>query len=274
MSIYRGPGGSSDAVNDATVTAVAGYAASAATSANAATTSAEDAATSASASAASASSAATSITNVSIDATNASASASLANTYAANASSSASAAATSAALAQLAAGSVPANALSTDEFGNLAISGSFTSSELLVEQNPDIPGDFSQIVVDGKGNGSYLLLINGDADFATTATQFYASDTGVDVLAPTINLYSEGIFKVAVGGSSALSISTALNCAIGNLAATAKLDVQGNTIRLRTSRTPASATAAGNTGDICWDSSYIYVCVATNTWKRTALSTW
>jgi hypothetical protein len=55
---------------------------------------------------------------------------------------------------------------------------------------------------------------------------------------------------------------------------TAVLDVNSDTLRLRTARTPASATAAGNAGDICWDSSYIYVCVATNTWKRTAISTW
>lgn len=45
-------------------------------------------------------------------------------------------------------------------------------------------------------------------------------------------------------------------------------------IRLTVSRTPASAAATGTTGEICWDSSYIYVCVATNTWKRVAISTW
>ena len=39
-------------------------------------------------------------------------------------------------------------------------------------------------------------------------------------------------------------------------------------------KTPTSATAAGVEGDICWDTSYIYVCVAANTWKRTAISTW
>lgn len=37
---------------------------------------------------------------------------------------------------------------------------------------------------------------------------------------------------------------------------------------------PASATAAGTTGQIRWDSDYIYVCTATNTWKRVAISTW
>jgi len=37
---------------------------------------------------------------------------------------------------------------------------------------------------------------------------------------------------------------------------------------------PASASASGTAGDIAHDADYFYVCVATNTWKRTALSTW
>ena len=37
---------------------------------------------------------------------------------------------------------------------------------------------------------------------------------------------------------------------------------------------PASATATGVAGDVRYDANYVYVCVATNTWKRTALSTW
>ena len=38
--------------------------------------------------------------------------------------------------------------------------------------------------------------------------------------------------------------------------------------------TPASATATGAQGQIAWDADYIYVCTATNTWKRAALSTY
>ncbi len=38
--------------------------------------------------------------------------------------------------------------------------------------------------------------------------------------------------------------------------------------------TPASASDAGTTGQITWDADYIYVCTATNTWKRAALTTW
>jgi hypothetical protein len=43
---------------------------------------------------------------------------------------------------------------------------------------------------------------------------------------------------------------------------------------LASSGTPASATATGITGTINWDSSYIYICTATNTWKRTSIASW
>jgi hypothetical protein len=36
--------------------------------------------------------------------------------------------------------------------------------------------------------------------------------------------------------------------------------------------TPATAGAAGITGQIAWDASYIYVCVATNSWKRAGIA--
>lgn len=38
--------------------------------------------------------------------------------------------------------------------------------------------------------------------------------------------------------------------------------------------TPASAAATGTTGDIAWDSGFVYVCTGTNTWKRVAIATW
>jgi hypothetical protein len=61
---------------------------------------------------------------------------------------------------------------------------------------------------------------------------------------------------------------------IGTATPTEQLDLSGDAIRIRTSQTPASAAATGDAGMICWDASYIYVCTATNTWKRTAITTW
>jgi hypothetical protein len=37
---------------------------------------------------------------------------------------------------------------------------------------------------------------------------------------------------------------------------------------------PANASSTGVAGQIAFDSNYIYYCVATNTWKRVAISTW
>jgi uncharacterized repeat protein (TIGR03837 family) len=37
---------------------------------------------------------------------------------------------------------------------------------------------------------------------------------------------------------------------------------------------PASASASGTAGEIRIDADYIYVCTATNTWKRVAIATW
>lgn len=37
---------------------------------------------------------------------------------------------------------------------------------------------------------------------------------------------------------------------------------------------PANSSANGFAGQISYDASYVYICVANNTWKRAALSTW
>ena len=54
----------------------------------------------------------------------------------------------------------------------------------------------------------------------------------------------------------------------------ALLQVNGDRIRVATAKTPASAADTGTAGEICWDADYIYVCTATNTWKRSAIATW
>ncbi|RTL05508.1 hypothetical protein EKK58_07605 [Candidatus Dependentiae bacterium] len=81
------------------------------------------------------------------------------------------------------------------------------------------------------------------------------------------------IFKTAPAGSS----GTSLNALVTRLTINGETGVMtsaSNKINLSTSKTPSSAADTGTTGDICWDADYIYVCVATNTWKRVAISTW
>lgn len=38
--------------------------------------------------------------------------------------------------------------------------------------------------------------------------------------------------------------------------------------------TPANAAAACTVGTMAWDTGFIYICTATNTWKRVAIATW
>ncbi|MBA9087224.1 hypothetical protein FHR92_003706 [Fontibacillus solani] len=64
------------------------------------------------------------------------------------------------------------------------------------------------------------------------------------------------------------------NIGIGTATPESKLDVNGDSIRIRESKTPASSTSPGNKGDIAWDDKYMYVCVAKDTWKRSELSSW
>jgi hypothetical protein len=101
----------------------------------------------------------------------------------------------------------------------------------------------------------------GSTASAYPSTVFFNANTGIAMSFGTNALER---IRIAVSG----------NVGIGTTSPSALLDVNSDTVRLRTARTPASAAAAGNAGDICWDANYIYVCTATNTWKRIAISTW
>lgn len=37
---------------------------------------------------------------------------------------------------------------------------------------------------------------------------------------------------------------------------------------------PSTASDTGTAGQVEWDASYIYICTATDTWKRAAIATW
>lgn len=81
-------------------------------------------------------------------------------------------------------------------------------------------------------------------------------------------------FQVIIDATPAVTISPTGDFGFGTASPTGKVDINDDVIRVRTAKTPSSATDTGNAGDICWDSSYVYVCVATDTWKRSAIATW
>lgn len=121
------------------------------------------------------------------------------------------------------------------------------------------------------------------------AGQFRINSTSVSAQLGVVCAASGTIASIIRGASSQSanltewqnSSSTVLSCVAsdgkigaGTTSPTAFIDVNSDTIRVRTAKTPASAAASGNQGDIVWDTGFIYVCTATNTWKRVAIATW
>lgn len=95
-----------------------------------------------------------------------------------------------------------------------------------------------------------------------------------------------GIYIESQGGVSS-GINTALHIADqGTAAGDWALKVDGGNsdlgpdtttigqLRVTAPAVPAAANSAGTAGEIAWDSDFLYVCIATNTWKKTALSAW
>jgi hypothetical protein len=73
-----------------------------------------------------------------------------------------------------------------------------------------------------------------------------------------------GLFPV--GSERTLKVRTADDSADATLTAGSFIE--------STSHTPSSASDTCTTGQIAWDPTFIYVCVAPNTWKRAAMSSW
>jgi hypothetical protein len=64
------------------------------------------------------------------------------------------------------------------------------------------------------------------------------------------------------------------NVGVATTDPTVKLDINSDTIRLRTPRTPATSSETCDQGEMAWDSDYVYVCIADDNWKRSALGSW
>jgi len=71
---------------------------------------------------------------------------------------------------------------------------------------------------------------------------------------------------------------TTIGIAVANIKVANEIDaitatISGNLIA-NSSYVPSSNTSVGSTGQIAWDSGHIYICVATNTWRRANVAIW
>lgn len=80
--------------------------------------------------------------------------------------------------------------------------------------------------------------------------------------------YQSGSSFVTYGGDIYVSIQTGTNK--NPASETAYWKLYGK----KYVAAPATASSTGTAGDMAVDADYIYVCTATNTWKRVAIATW
>lgn len=149
--------------------------------------------------------------------------------------------------------------------GNATITGGAVVGDLVVDPGSIVAGQ-GNVTIDDDGvtlSATVGKFSSASLDWATAGTVNFSVGTIVDlgtatgayVEAVSIPLQLKGEGVVLNPGSDAVVVNA-------------------NMLIIDTSKTPASAGAAGTLGSIAWDASYIYVAVGSNTWKRAALSTW
>jgi hypothetical protein len=114
--------------------------------------------------------------------------------------------------------------------------------------------------------GAYIDNIGGAS--ATTGKTMYAYYGNVATASgggTAWNVYMGGSAPNYIAGDVRIGTTTA---------GASKLVVNDNSIQINTAKTPSSASDTGTTGQVCWDNSFIYICTATNTWKRSAIASW
>ena len=144
---------------------------------------------------------------------------------------------------------------------------------------------------------NYLNFTNSSVGIPPSITGTGA-DTDISV-----NIYGKGVGAVSLRNSNgALFTAVGVASAVNNLQAAASatgqdvsvsaqgsdanisldlrskgsgvVEANGNTVVNKTAAVPATATSTGIVGQVAYDSTWFYVCTATNTWRRAALSTW
>jgi hypothetical protein len=113
-----------------------------------------------------------------------------------------------------------------------------------------------------------------------TSNNLHINDVANSLNRISVNTANTTVISAAAG-ANAVRVNAANSSGTGGLevwngaASAAKVaSISGTGVLNVPSLPPASAAAAGTAGDVAWDAGYIYICTATNTWKRVAIATW
>ena len=138
--------------------------------------------------------------------------------------------------------------------GNTTIGGSLTAGGLTY---PTTNGTSGQVLTsDGAGNVTWTTVSGGGGGGANVTI----SDT-----APG---------SASVGDLWWESDTGRLKIRYQDTDSTQWVDANPPLSPALSSDAPTTASSSGTAGDIRYDADYVYICIATNTWKRAAIATW
>ena len=117
-----------------------------------------------------------------------------------------------------------------------------------------------------QSNSAYTIVNNNQIQFTETPVTS-------DIIEIRFLNSATATLTGLQNGSTQVQLDTANINATGALVVTGSTSISGN-ITVGNVYVPTANNSPGSKGQITYDSSYIYVCVATNTWRRANLAVW
>ena len=165
------------------------------------------------------------------------------------------------------------------DWGSTAKGGTLTEDTLGYKLEPQTSS------ASGYITGNYVDIGLGTDDSSSSFRIYNSSDnklldidsTGIitilSISGSTSNLFNDGLGNLATDSSFTLNAGD-LDVSVGDCDVFGNITSDIGLLVLTTSKAPATAASTGTVGSITWDADYIYVCTASNTWKRASIATW
>ena len=161
-----------------------------------------------------------------------------------------------------------ASASTLTSAATLAISGA-----PIAGTNATLTNTFAFWVETGQSQFGGLLNTTAAAVINTGSQAFNTSFHFVNWSGAIVGWSSSGTVNSTSTMDTAFKRTSAGLVEINNGTAGTYRDLVLRNLRMSTPTVPASASDTGAEGQISWDSGFIYICTAANTWKRVAIAT-
>uniref|UniRef100_A0A6M3ILX5 Uncharacterized protein n=1 Tax=viral metagenome TaxID=1070528 RepID=A0A6M3ILX5_9ZZZZ len=170
----------------------------------------------------------------------------------------------------------PDQAVIVDDTGKVGIGTTVPTEKLDVNGNIKLPGSLISTYTTTNDYRYFIRTnVNSAGNYEYTTAQpvgLFISDNGrfswSTAPAGTAGNPASWTERMAITSDGNVGIAES----IPTISDGVGLHLDGKIIRIEDPKTPATAGAAGNIGEICWDTNYIYVCIAANSWKRSAIA--